>query len=86
MSLELAGKGIEYTVKDDCIVFRVMRGAELGVSGSGKSITIGTTSGAIQIAGLQVNINVYKPNPDYIKGSTPTKAKKLAGKSISIND
>lgn len=83
MAIEQIGKGVEYSVSKEYITLRFKRSGSHGLSTTGKSITIATTSGAVNIEGIQVNINAYKKNPKYIKGQAP---KKPVGKAISMNE
>ena len=54
---------IEYEVKDDKLLISVDLDYEHGISASGKSIMIASTSGAISIDNTRLeklNLNIYK--------------------------
>ena len=54
-------KNVAITVKGNKMIIEVDLSKEQGPSQSGKTIIIGTTAGAVEVApGVKANINVYK--------------------------
>ena len=84
MAIEKVGKGVEYSISEKYITLRIERKGNHGLSGSGKSITVATTSGAINVEGIQINLNAYVANPKYKKGQTPSKPRPKAEPAITI--
>lgn len=53
-----------FTVKDNKLIIEIDLTKEFGLSGSGKSTTVATTSGNVPVPGhenIKVGLNVYKP-------------------------
>lgn len=87
MTIEKTGKGVEYSISKEYITIRFKRNGNHGFSSTEKSITVATTGGAEEIAGIQVNLNAYVKNPAYKKGqAVKPKAKPKAQAHISMND
>jgi hypothetical protein len=57
-------QNVEFEVQGDQLVIMVDLSQELGVSASGKSVIIATTSGNVSVPGFEqvkVGLNVYRP-------------------------
>jgi ABC-type dipeptide/oligopeptide/nickel transport system ATPase component len=57
-------QNVEMTVKDGKLIIIVDLDKEYGLSGSGKSVIVGTTSGNVSVPGredIKAGINIYKP-------------------------
>lgn len=57
-------QNVAFEVEGDQLVIRVDLSQELGVSSSGKSVIIATTSGNVVVPGweeVKVGLNVYRP-------------------------
>jgi hypothetical protein len=54
---------------DDNIVITVRKDGNEGLSDSGKTFINGSTHGAVMTpSGIQVSVNAYTKNPQYVKG------------------
>lgn len=59
-------KNVEMVRQGNSLVIKVDLGKRFGASGSGKSLTVATTSGIESIGdGYKVGLNVFVSNPDY---------------------
>ncbi len=63
-------QNIEMTVEKDILIIKIDLSERHGPSGSGKSLTIATTSGNKKVLGhddIKIGLNCYVKNPDYVK-------------------
>ena len=62
MTIETLGTGIRYSIKGKSLVLEIKLDAKYGLSKSEKSITVATTHGGVDVAGIMVNLNAYIKN------------------------
>ena len=57
-------KNIMYQINDDNeLLIRINLGEHHGLSPSGRSITIASTEGSVEVDGILLKVSVYKRNP-----------------------
>ena len=54
-------KNVQAELENGTLTIRVDITKDLGPSKSGKTTIVATTEGALDIQGIKVNLNVYKP-------------------------
>ena len=59
-------KNVQLNVEGNKLVIVVDLSQELGISSSGKSITVASTEGNVAVPGredIKIGLNIYKPRP-----------------------